>query len=116
MVWDGVIMMAMAMTEPFHHVVAVVGEEHLDACGERTGVRFRVYDNDGTERQNGEGRLVSTRVLAAARCCTMHALVEHGYVLHERARANTRTPPAVRLRMELAEQVVAGAVKRALRM
>ena len=111
------IMMAMATTEPHHHVVAVVGEEFRDACGEQTGVRFRVFDNDGAARQSGEGRLVSTQVLAATRCCTMYALVEHyGSALHWRAEANTRAPPAARQRMEMAEQVIAGAIEQALRM
>ena len=111
---EDVIMMAMATTEPHHHVVAVVGEEYLDACGERTGVRFRVFDNDAAARQRGEGRLVSTRVLADTRCCTMYALVEHGSALQVRAEANTRAPPAARQRREMAEQVVEGAIEQAL--
>ena len=101
---EGVIMMVMATTEPFQHVVAVLEEEDIDSCGERTGVRFRVYDNDGVARRGGEGRLVSTRELADTSYCTTHALVEHGSVLHARAIANARPPPAARLRREMAEQ------------
>ena len=59
---------------------------------------------------------MSTRVLADTRCCTMYALVEHGYVLQVRAEANIRAPAAARQRMEMAEQVVAGAIEQALRM
>ena len=49
-------MIAMATTEPFQHVVAVLGEEGVEGAG----IRFRLYDNDGEERKEGGGRLVST--------------------------------------------------------
>ena len=89
---EGVIMMAMATTEPFQHMVAVCGEEYIDSRGKRTGVRFRVYDNDGEARRGGEGRLVSTREPAGTGHRTMYALVEQGLVLHTRAMANVRPP------------------------
>jgi hypothetical protein len=75
-----------------------------DSRGKRTGVRFWVYDNDGEARKGGEGRLVSTREPAGTGHCTMYAQVDLGSVLHTRATANARPPPAARLRRERATQ------------
>ena len=102
---DGVKMMAMATTEPFQHVMAVLGEEYIDSRGKRTGVRFRVYDNDGKRGGGVKGgwRLRGNRLARATARCT-RAGGANGLVLHARAMANVRPPPAARLRIERAAQ------------
>ena len=79
-------MMAVATTEPYQHVVAVLGEEEVGGAG----YRFRLYDSGGESRKNAWQREagVHCEVLASQARCIMYAVVEQGSVLHERARAN----------------------------
>ena len=73
-------MMALVTSQRFKHVVAVVrGEE----AGE-VGHFFRLYDNDGRERRQGWGRMVTTEELAGSDCM-MHAVVKVGLEVHARA-------------------------------
>ena len=70
--------MAFVTTVPFQHVVAVV-------CGtERGGNQcFRVYDNDGAERREGAGKIVTVGSMATWDG-KMHAVVEKGACFEER--------------------------------
>ena len=54
----GVRMVAFVTTQPFNHVVAVV--RGVGAGGGGVGRCFRLYDNDGRERREGWGRVVTT--------------------------------------------------------
>ena len=77
--WDARLM-AFVTTQPFAHVVAVVSG--LDGEGRRC---FRLYDNDGTERGRGWGRVVTTERMARWDGM-MHAVVVAWSPVAERSR------------------------------
>ena len=79
--WD-VRMMALVTSWPFMHVLAVV--RWVEAGG--VGHCFRLYDNDGHERREGWGKVVTTEELAGSDCVMqMHAVVKVGSGVAARA-------------------------------